>query len=171
MNGEVKSYRLNEPMTWKEFKVLPDDIKVTYIKLLREKWGVPDSHIADMMKVNKATISIEMKRIGLSGERKPSGYKWDTEGFKAWAYGDSVEPVEVKEDVPEAVIEEPVAEAKHTSNSVNYEAAYKILMDELEKANVEIEILNADLEERNKEIHWLNGYKAAVEVIFGRGDL
>lgn len=37
MNGEVVSYKLNEPMTWAEFKALPDDIKKTYIKLLREK--------------------------------------------------------------------------------------------------------------------------------------
>lgn len=36
MSGEVKSYRLNEPMSWREFKAMPDDIKVTYIKLLRE---------------------------------------------------------------------------------------------------------------------------------------
>ena len=35
MSGECKSYRLNSPMSWDEFKAMPDDIKITYIKLLR----------------------------------------------------------------------------------------------------------------------------------------
>ena len=30
MNGECKSYRLNDPMMWEEFKKLPDDIKTMY---------------------------------------------------------------------------------------------------------------------------------------------
>ena len=31
MNGEVKSYHLNSPMLWSEFKSMPDDIQVLYI--------------------------------------------------------------------------------------------------------------------------------------------
>lgn len=178
MNGEVKSYRLNEPMTWKEFKKLPDDLKVTYIKLLREKWGVPDSHIAEMMGIGKCSISQEMTRLNLNGGRKPRDYKWDAEGFRAWAHGVPVveaEPVQaVKDDsstaIPEAVIEEPVTEANHTSNSVNYEAAYKIVMDELEKANVEMELLRNELDGARAEMAWLNGFKAAVETIFRKED-
>jgi hypothetical protein len=118
MNGEVKSYRLNEPMTWEEFKKPPDDIKVTYIKLLREEWGVPDSHIAEMMGIGKCSISLEMTRLNLNGGRKARDYKWDAEGFKAWVHGVPVvedEPVQVVKDdsrtaIPEAVIEEPVPE-------------------------------------------------------------
>lgn len=128
MNGEVKSYRLNEPMTWKEFKGLPDDIKVTYIKLLREKWGVPDTHIAEMMGIGKCSISLEMTRLNLNGERKPRNYKWDAEGFKAWAHGVPVveaEPVQVVKDdsstaIPEEVIEEPVAEENACVDAVEY---------------------------------------------------
>lgn len=167
MNGEVKSYRLNEPMTWKEFKGLPDDIKVTYIKLLREKWGVPDTHIAEMMQITKCRFSQEMTRLGLNGGRKARNYKWDTEGFRAWAHGVPVvedEPVQaVKDDsstaIPEAVIEETehktitVKAEKYEvhpyPDSVNYEAAYKILMDELEKANVEMELLRNELDAKS----------------------
>lgn len=88
MNGEVKAYRLNEPMTWYEFKAMPDDIKVTYIKLLREKFGVPDCKVADMMGVNKATMSGEIKRIGLGHGEKHGGYRtWDQEGFMKWRTG------------------------------------------------------------------------------------
>lgn len=107
MSGECKSYRLNEPMNYREFKAMPDDLKVTYIKLLREKYGVPDCKIADMMGLNKVTFSQEIKRIGLGHGEKHGGYKkWDTDGFYAWCNGSSVTKQE--EEIP--VVEEPVAE-------------------------------------------------------------
>jgi hypothetical protein len=99
MSGEVKSYKLNEPMSWKEFKAMPDDIKVTYIKLLREKFIAFDSAIAEMMGINNCSFSQEMKRLGLNtGHRKTT--KWDKEAFYAWAHG-----VPVKQ-------EEPIADAE-----------------------------------------------------------
>lgn len=64
MNGEVKSYRLNDPMMWKEFKKLPDDIKTMYIKSIREKYDVPDQYIAEVMGVNPSTFCKTMKRLG-----------------------------------------------------------------------------------------------------------
>lgn len=107
MSGECKSYRLNEPMNYREFKAMPDDLKVTYIKLLREKYGVPDCKIGEMMGINKVTFSQEIKRIGLGHGEKHGGYKkWDTDGFYAWCGGSSVTKQE--EEIP--VVEEPVAE-------------------------------------------------------------
>ena len=104
MNGEVRSYRLNQPMSWSEFKAMPDDIKVTYIKLLREKYGVPDCRIGEMMGINKITMSKEIKRIGLGHGEKHGGNKtWDKEGWLAWCNG-------VPTGAAEEVIEEPVAE-------------------------------------------------------------
>ena len=41
MSGEVKSYRLNKPMTWQEFKAMPHDVQYGYIKLLKSKYSVP----------------------------------------------------------------------------------------------------------------------------------
>lgn len=64
MNGEVKSYRLNDPMMWKEFKKLPDDIKTMYIKSIREKYDVPDQYIAEVMGVNPSTFCKTMKHLG-----------------------------------------------------------------------------------------------------------
>lgn len=99
MNGEVKAYRLNEPMTWQEFKAMPDDIKVTYIKLLREKFGVPDCKVADMMGVHKCVMSGEIKRIGLGHGEKHGGYRsWDQEGFLAWRTGAAEKRKEGTED-------------------------------------------------------------------------
>ena len=90
MNGECKSYRLNEPMMWEEFKQLPDDIKTMYIKGIREKYDVPDKYLAEAMGVASPTFCRWMKclgctlgvRMGLKGdawkesEQGIAFYKW-----------------------------------------------------------------------------------------------
>lgn len=101
MSGEVKSYRLNEPMNWKEFKAMPDDIKVSYINLLRQKWNAPDSHISKMMGTNVCSFSQEMHRLGIPSTRH-SSEKWDKGGFYAWAHGVPTQ----KEEPAEETIQE-----------------------------------------------------------------
>lgn len=116
MNGEVKSYRLNEPMTWEEFKRMPDDIKISYIKLIREKFNAFDSAIAEMMGVSKVTLSLEIKRLGLGHGTKHGGNRtWnEREAFYAWAHGvlvaatveESTEAVEQPEERQMASLED-----------------------------------------------------------------
>ena len=102
MNGEVRSYRLNEPMTLQEFKLMPDDIKKTYIKLLRGRYNVSDTNIGKMMGVSQSVIAREVYRLGL---RQGCGRlkTWDKEGWLAWCNG-------VPTAAIEEVIEEPVTE-------------------------------------------------------------
>ena len=90
MNGECKSYRLNDPMMWEEFKKLPDDIKTMYIKSIREKYDIPDKYLAEAMGVASPTFCKWMKclgctlgvRMGLKGnawkesEQGIAFYKW-----------------------------------------------------------------------------------------------
>jgi hypothetical protein len=116
MNGKVESYRLNDPMSWKEFKAMPDDIKVTYIKLLREKFNCFDSAIAEIMGVNKCTFSHEIKRLGLGHGAKHGGYRtWDEKNaFYAWAYGVPVSATDPVEETPE-VAEQPEPERQLAS--------------------------------------------------------
>ena len=90
MNGECKSYRLNDPMMWEEFKQLPDDIKIMYIKGIREKYDIPDKYLAEAMGVASPTFCRWMKclgctlgvRTGLKGdawkesEQGIAFYKW-----------------------------------------------------------------------------------------------
>jgi hypothetical protein len=100
MSGEVKSYRLNDPMTWKEFKAMPDDIKITYIKLLRQKYGVNDTDIGKMLGVVQNGIAREVKRLGISLGRGGYNRAWDKEGWLAWVNGAPADSVEesFKED-------------------------------------------------------------------------
>ena len=102
MSGECKSYRLNEPMAWKEFRTMPDDIKITYIKLIRQKFNVPDSRLAKIMGINTCSFSQEMSRLGLNigkGTRNNTA-KWDKDGFYAWANGVDQFPTPVPEEEP-----------------------------------------------------------------------
>ena len=104
MNGDVKTYRLNEPMTLEEFKSMPDDIKVTYVKLLRERFDVPDYKIGEMMGANKDQIWLMFKKLGLNGTSKKKRKDWNSEGWCAFVNGVPVpvtDPVEVDEDTPE----------------------------------------------------------------------
>lgn len=109
MSGECKSYRLNEPMTWKEFMSMPDDIKITYIKLLRNKFGCPDSKIGEMMGANKDKVSRQFIKLGLDKGKTKKKEKWDKEGFWAWANGVDKLPTPVPEEIPivEPIQEEP----------------------------------------------------------------
>ena len=38
MNGDVKSYNLNRSMTWEEFRSMPQDLQIMYIKKLRNEF-------------------------------------------------------------------------------------------------------------------------------------
>lgn len=129
MNGEVKSYRLNEPMSWKEFKAMPDDIKVTYVKLLREKFHCIDSAIAEMMGIHKATFHNEMNRLGIMVGGK-GRRKWeDKDAFWAWASGARIPVEEAKEETP---AEETVAEEENAPVEVSEPEAEPVR--ELKKA-------------------------------------
>lgn len=88
MNSEVKSYRLNDPMKWAEFKALPDDLKVSYIKLIRERFNPHDCDIAEMLGVHRVTFSNWIKALGIgSGKAIGGTHKFDKEGWIAWCNG------------------------------------------------------------------------------------
>lgn len=106
MNGEVKTYRLNSPMSWAEFKAMPDEHKVTYIKLLRRRYRVPDKYLAEMFGTSGWAMCQEMKRLDLSVHgKKPDPLMFDKEGFMAWANGVPT-MAEEKPPVVDAVVEE-----------------------------------------------------------------
>lgn len=86
MNGPVEEFNLNKPMSWEEFKALPDDLKITYIKKLREKFSIPNTAIAEMFGIHSATLCGYLKCLGL-GVGKSAGAtmrNWDKDGFAKW---------------------------------------------------------------------------------------
>ena len=122
MSGECKSYRLNEPMKWKEFLAMPDDIKIAYIKAIREKYGATNIAIAQMMGVHKDALWRVLNKLGMNSGKK-GNVKWDEKGFMEWCYG-----------VPAEKEEEPVAE------EVEAIPAEEAVFPEVTCADVEVEL-------------------------------
>lgn len=102
MNGEIETYRMNDPLTWAEFKKLPDDIKVLYIKALVQRYDVPIANMAEMFGVHHTNLRNLLKEIGCKLPRRGK-HEWDKEGFYAWAH---CLPVQ-KENAPEKPEEKP----------------------------------------------------------------
>ena len=101
MNGECVEYAsLKKPMNWEDFKKLPDDLKKDYITAIREKFGAPDKHIAEMLGVASKTLGLYLCDLKISAGRGGSNSKWEKEKFYAWFRG--VEKGDVDESVNEA---------------------------------------------------------------------
>ena len=86
MNSEIETYRLNDPLTWQEYKAMPDDIRAIYIKAIRQRYNAPDSQIAKIMGAPQQTFSHEIRRLSISKGKGKQG-SWDKEGFFAWRHG------------------------------------------------------------------------------------
>ena len=66
MDGECKTYRLGSPMTWEEFKEMPNDLKTMYIKKLRKTYSVPDEELAAAMDVDISAFNECLRKLNLS---------------------------------------------------------------------------------------------------------
>lgn len=112
MNGDVKSYNLNKPMTWEEFRSMPQDLQIMYIKKLRNEFGVPDSVLGKAMGVCKSSFSKAMKDLNLSLGKSAgaTGKQWlsSEKSSKFSEYWNKFE--NKKEDALEKVIVEDEAE-------------------------------------------------------------
>ena len=97
MNGEVKSYKMHDPMSWKEFLALPDDLKKEYVKYIRERFKATDTALADAFGVSLSHFCKLNKKLGLPSGRSHSaiGKRWyksdERQVFEKWWYGDKYE--------------------------------------------------------------------------------
>lgn len=61
LNGEMKIYNMNAPMSWADFKEMPDDLKVQYINHLSDEYQVSQYMLADMFGVNQTFVSRQFR--------------------------------------------------------------------------------------------------------------
>lgn len=141
MNGECKSYRLNSPMSWEEFKSMPEDLKIVYIQALRKKYNVPNTALAEMFGISGPVLSRYLDKLGLGvGKAAASSKKtWEKDAFLIWRNGVKLEETKVEETEEET----PMVETDISEN-------------EEEKAVDEVLDLCAKIvEDRGEEIHAL----------------
>lgn len=110
MNGECKSYRLNSPMSWKEFLAMPKDLQIAYIKAIKEKYNPTITAIGKMMGVDRPNLSKYLLHLGFEKQTR-GAHVWDKEGFAEWCFGtkktEDCQSVQekVKEERPDNYVE------------------------------------------------------------------
>lgn len=99
MNGECTTYRMNDPMTWKEFKKLPDELKKVYILQVRERFHAKSKDFCELFSCSHYTFDKELARLGVGVGHKMSKTPCDREAFKRWLNRETIE-VEEKSGSP-----------------------------------------------------------------------
>lgn len=94
MNGEIKTYKVKEFYTWKEFKALPDDLQLKWVNSIINRYGCSVGAICTIVFGKTRTmLSLYMDRKGLTKyiNKSPMGRKAGREAmdklaqaFKAW---------------------------------------------------------------------------------------
>lgn len=111
MSGECKSYRMNSPMKWQEFKAMPKDLQIAYIKAIKEKYDPSIVAIAKMMGCERANLSRYLMSLGFE-KGKRGNHPWDKMGFAEWCYGvpKTEEWQSVQEEAKEEISDEEAEE-------------------------------------------------------------
>lgn len=121
LNGKVFTYTMNKPMNWKEFRVMPDDLKIRYIRFLRNEFKATDPKIYEMFKVSYSTWWAESKRLGIAKEKKSSSKEFKDKDWNKWLLqekeNDSNNSVGLEDELSDEQIEIAKEEVKVHENN------------------------------------------------------
>lgn len=84
LNGEPATYRLDKPMTWKEFKAMPEDLRKQYIRDLQLRYGANDAALATMLGVGKQTVLFARRELGIPSLGRGGSGKMSEGQESAW---------------------------------------------------------------------------------------
>lgn len=104
MNGELITYQINKPMSWAQFKKMPDDIKREYINSIIHKYDPQQAAVAAMFGVTPRTLYVLCEELGIRFKRGGRQRENRNDAFWAWVNG----PVKV-----EATPKEPEEKAEY----------------------------------------------------------
>lgn len=164
MNGEVREYRMNSPITYAEFKKYPDDLKKKYIQRLRDMFDVTDKDIAAMMDVNVKTLATALAKIdarcGRRGKRKA-----DYVAFENWKRNNGSAPSSCVQLTTDNVTEDGLKNLSDKIDDIttpNILRAHDIDWDEVKRASRDSDVYEhvAALEQENAIL------KAKLEMVY-----
>ena len=100
LNGEVRYYKMNNPMQWKEFVKMPVDLQINYITEIRKRYNVSWDLIAMSKDVSTPTWRRHLKKIGYVPEGRGGGDTKGKEEFLKWWNGVE-EPIQKQVEIQE----------------------------------------------------------------------
>ena len=164
MNGEVREYRMNSPITYSEFKKYPDDLKKNYVKRLRDMFDVSDTDIAAMMGVKAKTLNAALVKIDASGGRRGKR-KADYVAFEKWKRDNGAVPSSCVQLTTDNVTEDGLKELSDKIDDMttpNILRAHDIDWDEVKRASHDSDVYEhvAALEHENAIL------KAKLEMVY-----
>lgn len=164
MNGKVREYRMNSPITYSEFKKYPDDLKKKYVKRLRDMFDVSDTDIAAMMGVKAKTLNAALIKIDASGGRRGKR-KADYVAFEKWKRDNGAVPNSCVQLTTDSMIEDGLKELSDKIDDMttpNLLRAHDIDWDEVKRASHDSDVYEhvAALEQENAIL------KAKLEMVY-----
>lgn len=164
MNGEVREYCMNSPITYSEFKKYPDDLKKNYVKRLRDMFDVSDTDIAEMMGVNVKTLTTALAKIDASGGRRGKR-KADYVAFEKWKRDNGAVPSSCVQITSDNVTEDGLKKLSDKIDDMttqNILRAHDIDWDEVKRASHDSDVYEhvAALEHENAIL------KAKLEMVY-----
>lgn len=115
MSGEVKTYRMNSPMKFEEFRAMPEDLQKAYIQAIRDKYHVSDTKIfTEMLGISQSYGKKIVGKLGIGTGRGVSRGIPDLEGWRKWLRGaaETEEAVEQESAPFDELEEEPIVPAE-----------------------------------------------------------
>lgn len=164
MNGEIREYRMNSPITYAEFKKYPDDLKKKYIQRLRDMFDVSDTDIAAMMGVNVKTLATALAKIDARGGRRGKR-KADYVAFEKWKRDNGAVPSSCVQITADNVTEDGLKKLSDKIDDMttpNILRAHDIDWDEVKRASRDSDVYEhvATLEQENAIL------KAKLEMVY-----
>ena len=164
MNGEIREYRMNSPITYAEFKKYPDDLKKKYIQRLRDMFDASDTDIAAMMGVKAKTLNAALIKIDASGGRRGKR-KADYVAFEKWKRDNGAVPSDCVQLTTDDVTEDGLKKLSDKIDDMvtpNILRAHDIDWDEVKRASRDSDIYEhvAALEQENAIL------KAKLEMVY-----
>ena len=164
MNGEIREYRMNSPITYAEFKKYPDDLKKKYVKRLRDMFDVSDTDIAAMMGVKAKTLNAALIKIDARGGRRGKR-KADYVAFENWKHNNGAVPSSCVQITTDNVTEDGLKKLSDKIDDMttpNIFRAHDIDWDEVKRASRDSDVYEhvAALEQENAIL------KAKLEMVY-----
>lgn len=128
-NGEVKTMNLGKPMSWKEFKALPDDLAREYVQKCCDEFSMTIVAFADLFQVHRVTVLNRFDEIGVDRTLFAKGHRQTKDQkarFKAWVTQDdpiSERPIENQTE-PQPSAANPFTYCSHMELTFDNEIPY-----------------------------------------------